>query len=261
MAVKQLNVKANKEYWDSLWEQNSYDKTKLYARSFRQYEIMKKFSDKKHPILEGGCGLSHWVDIFNEENYDIYGVDYAPKVVEMINKKKPELKISLGDVFNLNFKDEFFGTYFSWGVVEHFEEGPEKIIKEANRVLKPGGKLLISVPFWNKSRKKYYGDVKSIGDGDFYQYLFEKKEFSKILENNGFKIKKVYPLNWIKCYRQLRKNNSSKNSQTKFKTKSIIKRDNNIKTLLKKFLIKIQDFRLFTNQMGHMILFVAQKKY
>ena len=179
----------------------------------------------------------------------------------MINKKKPELKISLGDVFNLNFKDEFFGTYFSWGVVEHFEEGPEKIIKEANRVLKPGGKLLISVPFWNKSRKKYYGDVESIGNGDFYQYLFEKKEFSKILENNGFKIKKVYPLNWIKCYRQLRKNNSSKNSQTKFKTKSIIKRDNNIKTLLKKFLIKIQDFRLFTNQMGHMILFVAQKKY
>ena len=117
------------------------------------------------------------------------------------------------------------------------------------------------MPFWNKSRKKYYGDVKSIGDGDFYQYLFEKKEFSKILENNGFKIKKVYPLNWIKCYRQLRKNKSSKNSQTKFKTKSIIKRDNNIKTLLKKFLIKIQDFRLFTNQMGHMILFVAQKKY
>jgi len=82
MAVKQLNVKADKEYWDSLWEQNSYDKTKFYARSFKQYKIMKKFSDKKYPILEGGCGLSHWVDIFNEENYDIYGVDYAPKVVE-----------------------------------------------------------------------------------------------------------------------------------------------------------------------------------
>jgi ubiquinone/menaquinone biosynthesis C-methylase UbiE len=64
-----------------------------------------------------GCGLSHWVDIFNEEHYDIYGVDYAPKVVEMINKKKPELKIRFRGMFlKLDFKDEFFGTYFSWGV-------------------------------------------------------------------------------------------------------------------------------------------------
>ena len=43
MAVKQLNVKADEEYWDSLWEQNSYEKTKFYARSFKQYNIMKKF--------------------------------------------------------------------------------------------------------------------------------------------------------------------------------------------------------------------------
>ena len=56
-------------------------------------------------------------------------------LLKLLNdKQKPELKVSLGDVFNLNFEDGFFGTYFSWGVVEHFEEGPE-IIKEAKRVL------------------------------------------------------------------------------------------------------------------------------
>jgi hypothetical protein len=48
--------------------------------------------------------------------------------------------------------------------------------------------------------------------------------------------------------------------QTKSKTNSIIKRDSKIKVTLKKLFIKIQDFILVTNKMGHMILFVAQKK-
>jgi len=264
MAVKQLEQKADKNYWDSLWKTNSYQKTKFYATAFKQYAIMKKHTDKKHPTLEGGCGLSHWVDIFDSEGYDINGVDYAPKVIGRVKKLKPHLKIELGNVFDLNFPDEYFGTYYSWGVVEHFEDGPEPIIKEAFRVLKKGGKLLISVPFWNKKRANHFGEVTSIGKGEFYQYLFSEKEFRTILEQSGFRFHKSYKLNWIKCYRQLKRSNSKLKKKTisnseESKPKKFLK-DPFWKRTIKRIIIKIEDFSVLTSNMGHMILFVVEKK-
>ena len=68
----------------------------------------------------------------------IIGVDYAKNTVKRIKEICPELDIREGNVFNLNFPDNFFGTYYSWGVVEHFEDGPEPILKEAYRVLERG---------------------------------------------------------------------------------------------------------------------------
>ena len=192
------------------------------------------------------------------------GVDYAPKVIGRVKKLKPHLKIELGNVFDLNFPDEYFGTYYSWGVVEHFEDGPEPIIKEAFRVLKKGGKLLISVPFWNKKRANHFGEVTSIGKGEFYQYLFSEKEFRTILEQSGFRFHKSYKLNWIKCYRQLKRSNSKLKKKTisnseESKPKKFLK-DPFWKRTIKRIIIKIEDFSALTSNMGHMILFVVEKK-
>lgn len=269
MPVKQLHQKADENYWDSLWELTSYEKVKFYAKHFKQYEIMKCYTDIEAPVLEGGCGLSHWVEIFQEEGYKITGVDYAPKVIERMKAIKPDVNIQLGNVFELNFPDEYFGTYFSWGVVEHFEEGPNAIIKEANRVIKKGGKLLISVPYWNARRINFYGEVSSIGEGEFYQYLFNKDEFKQILEENGFKVLKTFKQNWLKCYRDLKKQKAialQKTASTQNKKQSAQEKSTEYfadplwKSFIKRMLIKIEDLPLLTERMGHMILFVAEKK-
>ena len=47
-------------------------------------------------------------------------IDYAPKTVEFVNKKFPFLDIRLGDVTKLDFDDNFFDAYWSFGVIEHF---------------------------------------------------------------------------------------------------------------------------------------------
>ncbi|HCG73391.1 MAG TPA: 3-demethylubiquinone-9 3-O-methyltransferase, partial [Nitrospina sp.] len=50
------------------------------------------------------------------------------------------------DVHALPFPKSFFGAYLSYGVVEHFPQGPQQAILEAHRVLKPGGLIFMMVP-------------------------------------------------------------------------------------------------------------------
>ncbi len=52
----------------------------------------------------------------------------------------------VGSVYELPFKDNEFDIALCMVILEHLEE-PKRAIAEINRVLKPGGKILVSVPF------------------------------------------------------------------------------------------------------------------
>ena len=56
------------------------------------------------------------------------------------------------DFTNLTFEDNHFDYIFSFDVFEHIPDF-EKAFSEAKRVLKPGGKLLVTVPFNRNSEK------------------------------------------------------------------------------------------------------------
>jgi ubiquinone/menaquinone biosynthesis C-methylase UbiE len=267
MAIKQFHRKADQEYWDTLWKGSSFNKSIIYARKYKQYKLMKKYTNPTMPVLEGGCGLSKWVYVMHKDGYNITGVDFAENTVDRVNLLSPELNVVKGDVFNLNFPDGYFGTYYSWGVVEHFEEGPDDILKEANRVIAKNGTLMISVPFLNPARKKAYSELVRIGEGEyFYQYMFEEEEFIQKLNNAGFEVEAVYKLNWIIGYKDL-KNLNHKIRLREYKDVEFDSEKYNnkrkLRSVLKKYLtliiIKISDLGFLSKKFGHMVLFVAKK--
>jgi SAM-dependent methyltransferase len=142
--------------------------------------------------------------------------------------------------------ENVFDAIISLGVVEHRRAGPEPFLVEMNRILKPGGTLLISVPYFNPLRRwraahgAYQDDV---GDLDFYQYAFTRTEFYRFLENAGFEIEKYYTysqqntlsqeLHWLK----------------------------KIPESLKKIILRISKYVPYVNsELGHMIMVVARKR-
>ena len=86
MALKQFNKKADENFWDNQWSLNSFERSIEYVKNYKQYSIMKKYTDKNSPALEGGCGLSQWVHAMHHDKYDVMGIDYAEKTVNRINK-------------------------------------------------------------------------------------------------------------------------------------------------------------------------------
>ena len=77
----------------------------------------------------------------------------APGPLRVARARDPALRLVRGDVVASPFKDASFDAVFSSYVAEHFETGPDALLREIRRVLKPDGLLLIVVPYNNLFRR------------------------------------------------------------------------------------------------------------
>ncbi|PLX21804.1 hypothetical protein C0584_01730 [Candidatus Parcubacteria bacterium] len=253
--LKVFKEKANSGYWDAHWSKLSTNELyKIDKGSFLEKKFLK-FLPKDGKILEGGCGLGQWVKILVEHGYDIFGLDFAEETVKTLNKTNPELKISKGDVFNLLLKDGGLSGYISLGVIEHFEEGPEKIIKEMKRVLRRDGILIVTVPFQSMFlRFKYFFNNNQKGEGAFYQYHYNLNEMKSFFEEFS-----VIDVDYFDPFKTLRDESSLlkkfhrkiKGSNQKERNGNSINVNNSEQKSLIKNLNKIKLFRWF---FGHMII-------
>ena len=108
--------------------------------------------------------------------------------------------MSIQDVRKLNFPNNFFDGYWSLGVIEHFWEGYHEIIKEAGRVIRPGGYLFLTLPYMSLLRKlkakiglyKKFQREKTNAD-QFYQFILDKNKTIKDVEQHKFRFILKYP--------------------------------------------------------------------
>ncbi|HSE29132.1 MAG TPA: methyltransferase domain-containing protein [Candidatus Saccharimonadales bacterium] len=79
---------------------------------------------------------------------------------------------------DLPFKNNSFDNHISFEVLEHIDD-PEAFFKEAARVVKPKGKIILTVPFLYREHKM-----------DFHRYTPDY--FKYIAKKNGLEIKNFY---------------------------------------------------------------------
>lgn len=100
-------------------------------------------------VLDVGCGHGYGTAEMAKHAADMTGADYSQPTVEANNaryaKAFPNLRFVQNKVPPLNFADESFDVVTSFQFIEHLETRSE-FIKEAHRVLKTGGTLLLSTP-------------------------------------------------------------------------------------------------------------------
>lgn len=187
--------------WQEIWSGASVEvelEAVQSARSMETIHAYLPYLSKTDVLLEAGSGLSAVVITLRKMGYNVIGLDYAENALHVSRDYDPSLSLSVGDVHKLPFAPNSLGAYLSFGVLEHFEHGMQPALAEAYRVLKPGGVLVLTIPYPNVVhrlvawRRKLKG-VSVLTDDEFYESTYTRKALEAEVTKAGFKLALVQP--------------------------------------------------------------------
>jgi len=196
---------ATYEFWDKQWQTDNFaEKVKAGKNNRFIKKFTSKFLQPGEKILEGGCGIGQNVYGLKVLGYDAYGVDFAKNTISKIKEHFPEIKVYVQDVRKLDFPDNFFSGYWSLGVIEHSGEGYDEILKEAKRVIKPGGYLFLTFPYMSPLRKLkaktgiYELFESNLKFDNFYQSILDYEKVKSDVEKYAFELVLKHPFDATK---------------------------------------------------------------
>lgn len=115
-----------------------------YETLFRKFII--KLAGKHRTVVDIGSG-SGWTTAISHEQ--IFFVDLSRKNLAAL--KSESAGAVMADAHHLPFKDQSLELLTASEIIEHLNE-PEVAAREIWRVLKPGGKAIVSTPYKEKIR-------------------------------------------------------------------------------------------------------------
>src|SRR3989339_511806 len=195
---------------------------------WQEFNLFKEYIKDRDKILDLACGngrlynlmisaqgrpASGWKD--SGLVIDYYGLDNSEELLKICHQKYPAIseKFQLGEMSSLPYADEQFDSVICIASFHHLPDKKLRLktLAEIYRVLKPGGYLLMTNwhwqhwPFW-RYFFRYFSGKKSWQDFCFpwksadgqqqclrFYHGFTKRELSKLHQQVGFKIIKIFP--------------------------------------------------------------------
>jgi len=154
----------------------------------RILDIKKNFTlSSQARVLDIGCGLGGFLaNIKKDSGCSIYGLDFDPRVAEHLNEIK-DMDYFHGELADARYQDQFFDLITMWGYLEHSFD-PIGDLREAARILKPDGMLVINVPNGDSMLEKIFRHNWFFHSVPQHLYSFDRYSLAKVLDKSGFQM-------------------------------------------------------------------------
>jgi SAM-dependent methyltransferase len=109
--------------------------------------LLDDLADVRGRVLDAGCGTGGFLAMLGTRRPDLlrFGIEWDASAVRRA-RDKSGARITRGTVNALPFADGSFDVAISADVLCHAEVHPRIALGELNRVLRPGGSLIVNLP-------------------------------------------------------------------------------------------------------------------
>lgn len=161
-------------------------------------EIREKIKGKTVDLLDVGCGGGFLTNALALEGHNVTGIDLSPSSLEIAKKydRTGKVRYLEADAYTLPFENESFDVVCAMDILEHVTE-PERLIREASRLLRPGGLFFFHT--FNRNPLSYLLIIKGVDwfvpnapkNMHVYPLFIKPQELTQLIHNHGLKDEKL----------------------------------------------------------------------
>lgn len=147
--------------------------TPVALRHIRRYDLAATEIVDAESVLDAACGSGYGKDVIGLGRHYV-GVDLDPEAIKVARRNYGDV-FQRGSVTALDLPDASFDAIVSFETLEHLTK-PEQALTEFGRILRPGGKLVGSIPL-NHPDLVYHARVYRFSD---VRRLIDRSEFAVV---------------------------------------------------------------------------------
>ena len=166
-------------------------KNALISQRKRIFEIENYHKSKEDSnILDVGCGAGSFLyAIKNLKNCNVCGIDLSPQTVKFCCEKL-DLDVKEGSLLKNSLNPGFFDIITMWHYFEH-EMEPSNVLKEARRLLKDRGVLILEIPNAGSFSARFFKSRWFGLDAPRHLVQYDPYTLEKMLNQMGFNILEI----------------------------------------------------------------------
>lgn len=173
---------------DPLYVEERQGRVLTFERHLRPLEKIAPPGDDRR-LLDVGCHVGVFVEIAARHGWDAWGVE--PSHWAVAQARQAGLQVVEGTLATAGFEDAFFDVITMWDVIEHVEQ-PSAEVREALRLLKPGGMLVVHTMDLDSLFARLMGR-RWPWLMEMHIYYFSRRTLAALLERAGFQVVSVRP--------------------------------------------------------------------